>query len=93
MTLAAAALVGVLTPDQFDTLLKALNETKGAEISNMSQATGRDGERMGFGFSKDDGQGAGALMGIDLYPKITSDGQAVDLALTPSSGEYKHTHP
>lgn len=74
----------MLTPDQLDALLKVLKETKEAEISNASSAAGRDGGRMGFGFSIADDKETGALMGIDLYPHITADGQSVDLELRPS---------
>ena len=80
-----SALAGVLTRDQLVSLLQVLNETKGAEISNTSPATGRDGERMGFGFSTADDNQSGALMAIDLYPRIAADGQSVDFEIRPSA--------
>ncbi len=75
---------GVLTHEATDTLLLALKETKGAELSNTSLAKGPDGEKMGFGWSMDDEQGDGTLMSVELYPKIAPDGRSVDLGIRPS---------
>jgi RNA polymerase sigma factor (sigma-70 family) len=80
-----STLAGVLSPDQLDLLLKALEETKDVLVSNTSTATRRNGERIEIGWSRADDQGEGALLGVELYPWITPDGQFVDLAFTPSS--------
>jgi RNA polymerase sigma factor (sigma-70 family) len=80
-----STLAGILTPEQRELLLTALKEIDGSEISNVSQAHGADGERLGIGFSMDDGSGAGVLMAIDIFPQTTADGQAVELGLLPSA--------
>ena len=80
-----SSLAGVLTRNQLEILLRALKETKGAEISNTSTPTGRDGERMQFGFSMADDNQSGVLMGIDVYPRIATDGRSVDLEIRPSA--------
>jgi RNA polymerase sigma factor (sigma-70 family) len=80
-----STLAGVLTPEQADTLLKALKDTKGAEISNTSLAERSNGEYVGVGFGIADDQETGVLMGIDLYPRIAADGQSVDLEIRPSA--------
>jgi RNA polymerase sigma factor (sigma-70 family) len=87
-----STVAGLLTPDQTEALLQALKETTGAEVSNVSSATNRSGSQMGFGFSVDDGQDPGAMMGIDLVPRLTSDGKAVDLELSPSAVSLNTVH-
>jgi len=81
-----STLAAVLTPDQLDTLLMALKETKDANLSNVSLAKRRDGEYLGVAFSMTDDadQKGGVLMAIDVYPRITRDGASVDLELRPS---------
>jgi hypothetical protein len=79
-----STLSGLLTSAQADSLLQALKETQGAEISNESVAKGGNGERLGIGFSTEDDHAAGALMGVDVYPRISSDGQSVEVEIRPS---------
>jgi len=80
-----STLAGVLAPGEVQILLEALKDTADAELSNLSTTTNRDGEIIGFGFSADDGAGAGALINLNLSPYLTADGQAVNLALRPSA--------
>jgi hypothetical protein len=79
-----STMAGVLSSEQLASLLQVLKETDTAWLSNISVATNRNEERFGFGWSLDDDQGAGLMMGIDTYPRIASDGQSVDLELRPS---------
>jgi RNA polymerase sigma factor (sigma-70 family) len=89
-----STLSGLLTSAQTDSLLQTLKETKGAEISNESVAKGGDGERLGIGFSTEDDHASGALMGVDVYPRISSDAQCVDLEVRPSVVPANaHIHP
>ncbi len=80
-----STVAGVLTPAQFDMLIQALKDCDGSEISDTSRCSGPDGERMGIGFAMKDERSDGMLMAIDVYPQITPDGTAVDLALLPSA--------
>ena len=79
-----STLAATLTGEQRELLLASLKETPGSELSNLSHAQGADGERLGIGFSLDDGTNAGVLMAIDIFPRIAANGQAVDLGLVPS---------
>ncbi len=80
-----STLAGELTPEQVRLLLQALKETKDAAISPTPPETIPDGERRGFGFSRqeDDGTG-GALMGVDFYPRISADGHSVGIEIIPT---------
>jgi hypothetical protein len=80
-----STVAGILTSEQLETLLSALKETVGSELSNTSLAKGGDGERLGVGFSLSDDSGDGAVMGIDLYPRMSADGQSVELEIRPSA--------
>jgi RNA polymerase sigma factor (sigma-70 family) len=80
-----SSVAGVLTSEQLETLLTALKATEGSELSNTSLAKGRDGERVGIGFTLSDDRAEGALMGIDLYPHIGADGQSLELEVRPSA--------
>jgi len=79
-----STLAGVLTPEDTASLIQALKESQGAEISNASSAKSRDGEPMGFSYVTADEQETGKLIGIDLFPRLAPDGASVDLALSPS---------
>jgi len=79
-----STLASVLTTEQLEILLQALKGTKGAELSNISPASGKSGEKMGFGFSISDDHESGAVMGIDVYPYIAAEGGFVDLEIRPS---------
>jgi RNA polymerase sigma factor (sigma-70 family) len=80
-----STLAGVLTPEQLDSLLKALKETKDADISNSSLAKRRNGEDFKIGFAIEDEQGTGTLMVIDVNPWIAADGRSVDLEIRPGA--------
>jgi RNA polymerase sigma factor (sigma-70 family) len=80
-----STLAGVLPPEQVDALLEALRETAGADVSNDSSVTNRSGDRMAISWCMDDEKGAGVLMNIALYPRITPGGDSVDLELRPST--------
>jgi hypothetical protein len=82
-----STLACILTPEQLGSLIQVLKETKDAGMTNMSPATGPDGKRMGFAWSRkeDDESQSGVLMNIDLYPRIAPDGLSVDLELLPNS--------
>jgi RNA polymerase sigma factor (sigma-70 family) len=80
-----STLAGLLTPEQLDLLRKALQETKGAFVSNTSLAQRREGEYLGIGYSLADDQTSGMVMAIDLYPWLAGDGQSVDLEIRPSA--------
>jgi hypothetical protein len=73
----------VLNPEQLDALLAALKDIKGTEISNLSRAEQNNGEFVGIALSIADNQETGALMVIELYPRISPDGQSIDLELLP----------
>ena len=80
-----STLAGELTSEQVRLLLQALKETKDAVISRTPPETIPDGERRGYGFSRqeDDGSG-GALMGVDFYPRISADGHSVSIEIIPT---------
>jgi hypothetical protein len=82
-----STLACVLTSEQLGSLIQALKEAKDAHISNTSPATGPDGKRMGFAWtrSEDDESQSGVLMDIVLYPRIAPDGLSVDLELLPNN--------
>jgi RNA polymerase sigma factor (sigma-70 family) len=80
-----SSVVGVLTTEQLDTLLTALKATEGSELSNTSLAKGGDGERVGIGFTLSDDRAEGALMSMDIYPRIDGDGQSLELEVRPSA--------
>jgi hypothetical protein len=82
-----STLACMLTPEQLGSLIQALKEAKDADISNTSPATGPDGKRMGFAWtrSEDDESQSGVLMNIGLYPRIAPDGLSVDLELLPNN--------
>lgn len=80
-----STLAGVFTCEQLDLLVGALQETKDGMLSNTSTPKGRDGERMALGWSASEDNGdEGMLMDIEMYPRITADGQSVDLEIRPS---------
>lgn len=80
-----STLAGVLTFEQLDLLVAALKETKDGLPSNTSTPKGRDGERMALGWSASEDNGdEGMLMDIEMYPRITADGQSVDHEIRPS---------
>ncbi len=87
-----STVAGVLNPEELDALLALLKETAGAEIANTSSVTNRDGERLGFTFSTDDDRGAGIVMGLEFCPRITTEGDAVDLELRPSAVSPEDVH-
>jgi len=76
---------GELTAGQVALLLEALKATKDTEISSTPPVTIPDGERRGYGYSRqeDDGTG-GALVGVDFYPRISADGHSVGIEIIPS---------
>jgi hypothetical protein len=74
----------VLTPDQADTLMQAIEQTKGAEVSSASPALVRDGGRVGFAFSVSDENESGVLMSVEVYPRILSQDGSVELGIQPS---------
>lgn len=80
-----STLSGLMNGEEVELLLQALKETKGAEISNQSISKGADGERLGIGFSVADDTESGALMGVDVQPRISPGGQSVDLEVQPST--------
>jgi RNA polymerase sigma factor (sigma-70 family) len=79
-----SSLSGVLTPEQVEILLKALQDTEDSGVSNASRSTVPDGERIQWGWMLQDDREAGMLMRIDVHPRIAPDGESVDLALEPS---------
>jgi RNA polymerase sigma factor (sigma-70 family) len=79
-----SSIAAVLTPDQVDLLLTAIEHAKDGSRSNVSTVTGDDGDLMQLGWSVDDDAGEGMLMGIDVYPRLTPDSQAIELELSPS---------
>jgi RNA polymerase sigma factor (sigma-70 family) len=85
-----SSIAAVLTPAQVDLLLTAVEHAKDGSLSNVSSVTGEDGELMQLGWSVDDDNGDGLLMGIDIYPRLTSDCQAVELELSPSKPPTEH---
>jgi RNA polymerase sigma factor (sigma-70 family) len=82
-----STLACILTPEQLSSLIQVLKEAKDAGMTNMSPATGPDGKRMEFGWSRkeDNESQSGVLMSIDLYPRIAPDGLSVDLELLPNN--------
>ena len=80
-----STLAGMLTPDQLDSLVQALKDSKDAGITDSSPVTGPDGERMAFSWTipEHDEAQSGLLMKIDLYPRIAPDNLSVDLELLP----------
>lgn len=79
-----SSISGVLTSDQLDALLQALNATEGAQISNESLGKGSDGERIGLGFATADDTESGLLMAVSAFPRIASDQQSIDLEIQPA---------
>ena len=75
-----------MTSDQAETLLNALKGTQDATISNTTLTKRGDGQYLGIGYSRTEDNGeSGLLMGIDLIPRITPDGQAVNLEVRPAA--------
>lgn len=89
-----SALSSVLSSVEVTTLLAALKDTKGSEISSGAPVERTNGQFVGFGFSTEDDAESGALMGVDIHPWLVENGKFVDLEIRPSPVTAKtQVHP
>jgi hypothetical protein len=82
-----------MTLDADDTamLLKAIETTPGAGASNASSSQCLDGNSVGVGWTMTDGAGVGALMSVEVVPRMAANGQSIEMEITP--GSAKSTTP
>ncbi len=79
-----SALTCLLTSEQSETLIEAVGETEGGMIPTASLTKEHDGQLFGIGYSQWDNGQPGVLMGIDIVPRIASDGESVNIEVRPT---------
>ncbi len=75
-----STLAGVLTSEQLQILLKFLRQNGGGVASGEVMKR-FDGEKIALGYSSSE---ADVMMGVDICPRIASDGHSVDLEILPN---------
>lgn len=79
-----SSLAGVLGPEHIEQLISLLKVMAGADITNESITSVSDGGKASFGWSVSDDAAEETLMMIDVYPRVASDGKAIEVELKPT---------
>ncbi len=80
-----SGLAGVLEPGELEALLSALKQRSEARIVPGTPSDAVLGGHVGFGFATaEDNEAAGALMGVEVYPRPSPISGSVELELQPT---------